>query len=355
MVARLGGDEFAIVQMCGDAPDADAAALADRIVELISAPFEIRGHHFSIGASVGIALAPLDGIVADDLVKKADLALYQSKSHGRGNYGFFEAAMGAVAQARQVMISELRMALVRREFVLHYQPIRDLKTGEIVCLEALLRWQHPLRGMILPDEFLPLAEDCGLIVPIGDWVMRTACGEAMRWPADVRVSVNLLPSQFSDPRLVSAVATALMTSGLQPQRLELDINEMALLQEGGAARDTLRALQKLGVRLSMDNFGAAHVWLGASDDVLFDRIKIDRHFIEEASHHDDALVALAALTGLGKRIARSATATGVETTEQLDLMRAAGCAEIQGLVFEPPRPAAEIRRMLKHDERRIVA
>jgi diguanylate cyclase (GGDEF)-like protein/PAS domain S-box-containing protein len=354
-VARLGGDEFAVVQIGREAMESEATALARRIVEVISAPYQIQGHLVSVGASVGIAMAPVDGDAPDELIKKADLALYHAKNAGRGGFRFFEAALDADAQARHVLTTELRAAVAKREFVLHYQPVRDLTSGAIVSMEALLRWQHPLRGIILPDQFLPLAEDCGLIVPIGDWVMRTACAEATRWPADVRVSVNLMPSQFRDSRLVPAVATALLTSGLPAERLELDISEIALLRNTAPVIDTLRALRKFGVRVSMDNFGGAYSKLNSSEGMLFDRIKIDRHFIDQIGRQDGALAALTALTSLGKRIAYSTTATGVETADQFDLLRAAGCAEIQGLLFEPPQPACDVRGMFDRGHKRVVA
>ncbi|MBI5132301.1 MAG: EAL domain-containing protein [Rhodopseudomonas palustris] len=354
-VARLGGDEFAVVQISRGQPTAEAAALAARIVEAIGAPFDIHGHQISIGASVGIALAPRDGDDADAVIQKADLALYRAKSEGRGDYCFFEAEMEAATQARNTLASEMRTALTRREFVLHYRPIRDLDSGEIIAFEAMLRWQHPTRGQTLPDEFMPLAEDCGLIVPIGDWMMKAACAEAVRWPADVRVSVGLSRSQLRHSRLVPAVATALLTSGLAPHRLELEIAESTVMEEGESVFATLHALRGLGISLSLDHFGASYSALSAVEGVLFDRVKIDPRFIEAVGTQDDALAALASITRLGRWIGSVTATSDLDTSDRLDLLRAAGCTEIQGRVSGTSGSAPDARLLLNHNDRRIVA
>jgi diguanylate cyclase (GGDEF)-like protein len=355
MVARLGGDEFAVIQISHHEPESDAAALAMRIVSIVSTPYQLQGHHVSIGASAGIALAPADASEPDELIKKADLALYRAKAEGRGSYRFFELDMDASAQTRRLLTTELRLALARNEFTLRYQPIRDVESDEIICFEALLRWEHPERGEILPDQFLALADSSGLIVPIGDWVLQTACADAARWHSDVQVSVNLSPSQFRHPRLVPSVAAALTASGLPPHRLELEITETVLLRQRRDAIEVLRALRALGVGLSMDHFGAGYAALSSLKDFSFDRIKIDRSFIQQIEQREDALAALSAVTGLSKRLGRATSATGVETTHQLALLRAAGCAEIQGLLISPPRTAHEVKQMLGRDNRRSVA
>lgn len=354
-VARLGGDEFAVVQISKHEPEIDAAALATRIVSIIGAPYEIQGHHVSIGTSVGIALAPTDGTTPDDLIKKADMALYRAKAEGRGNYRFFELDMDAHAQNRRLLTTELRAALAHDQFALHYQPIRDIESDAITCVEALLRWQHPLRGTVLPDKFLPLAEHSGLIVPIGDWVLQTACHDAARWHSQVRVAVNLSPSQFKHPRLVPSIAAALTASRLSPHRLELEINEVVLLQEGDGALATLRALRALGVRLSMDHFGAGYAALSSLQSFLFDRVKIDRSFVQSTDRHSDAPAAFGAIAGLGQRLGQTTSAAGVETVNQLAMLRDAGCMEIQGLLIDPPCTATEIKRLLEQNERRSVA
>jgi diguanylate cyclase (GGDEF)-like protein/PAS domain S-box-containing protein len=354
-VARLGGDEFAIIQISHHDPESDAAALAMRIIGLINSPYEIQGHHISIGTSIGIALAPADGSDPDQLIKNADLALYRAKAEGRGGYRFFELDMDAHAQSRRLQTTELRLALVRNEFTLRYQPIRDLESDRILCFEALLRWEHPVRGTLLPDQFLDLAEDTGLIVPIGDWVLQTACADATQWQGDVGVAVNLSTSQFKHPRLVPSVAAALTATGLKPHRLELEITEAVLLREGMAALATLKALRALGVQLSMDNFGSGYSLLSSLNSFTFDRVKIDRSFIPDIDRCSDALSTLSAVSGLGKRLGRVTAATGVENAEQLALLRIAGCSEIQGLVISPPCTAAEMKRLANRDIRRIVA
>lgn len=354
-VARLGGDEFAIIQISHHDPESDAAALAMRIVSLISMPYEIQGHHISIGTSIGIALAPADGCEPDRLIKNADLALYRAKSEGRGGYRFFELNMDEHAQSRRLLTTELRLALARGEFSLRYQPIRDMENERILCFEALLRWEHPTRGTLLPDQFLDLAEDTGLIVPIGDWVLQTACADATQWQSDVGVAVNLSTTQFKHPHLVPSVAAALSATGLPPHRLELEIKEGELLREGPGALVSLKALRAMGVQLSMDNFGAGYSLLSSLNMFKFDRVKVDRSFIPEINRNSDALLTLSAVTSLGQRLGRVTAATGVENTEQLNLLRLAGCSEMQGLVIGVPCTASEMKRLANADFRKIVA
>jgi diguanylate cyclase (GGDEF)-like protein/PAS domain S-box-containing protein len=353
-VCRLGGDEFAIVQVGRD-PQASPAKLASRLVEVISAPYEIQGHQITIGLSIGIAVAPNDGSDPDQLLKNADLALYRAKADGRGIFHFFEVGMDARAQARRVLEVDLRGALLRDEFVVYYQPIQNLTAGQITCFEALVRWNHPLRGLIAPLNFIPLAEETGLIVPIGDWVLRTACKDAAAWSQDVCVAVNLSPAQFKSRNLLSSIVSALAGSGLAACRLELEITESVLLHDSEVTLATLYKLRALGIRISMDDFGTGYSSLSYLRSFPFDKIKIDRSFVSELASHDDAMAIVRAVTGLGKSLGIPTTAEGVETNEQLALLRSEGCTEVQGYLFNPPRPAEEVESMLSKGRARIVA
>jgi predicted signal transduction protein with EAL and GGDEF domain len=305
--------------------------------------------------SVGISVTPNDGCDPDQLLKNADMALYRAKADGRGTFRFFEAGMDARAQARRMLEIDLRAALLRSEFVVHYQPIQDIKADRIVGFEALVRWNHPLRGMIPPLNFIPLAEETGLIVQLGDWVLRTACREAAGWSQDVCVAVNLSPAQFKDRNLVSSVVSALAVSGLAACRLELEITESVLLQDSDLTLATLHKLRALGVRISMDDFGTGYSSLSYLRSFPFDKIKIDRSFVGELASRDDAMAIVRAVTGLGKSLGISTTAEGVETNEQLALLRLEGCTEVQGYLFSPPRPAEDVERMLAEGRPRIVA
>ena len=323
-VSRLGGDEFAIVQVGNESQASPAVTLASRLVEAIGAPYEIQGHQIVIGLSVGISVTPNDGCDPDQLLKNADMALYRAKADGRGTFRFFEAGMDARAQARRLLEIDLRAALLRSEFAVHYQPIQDIKADCIVGFEALVRWNHPLRGMIPPLNFIPLAEETGLIVQIGDWVLRAACRDAAGWSQDVCVAVNLSPAQFKDRNLVSSVISALEVSGLAARRLELEITESVLLQESDVTLATLHRLRALGVRISMDDFGTGYSSLSYLRSFPFDKIKIDRSFVSEVATRDDSMAIVRAVTGLGKSLGISTTAEGVETSEQLALLRLEG-------------------------------
>jgi diguanylate cyclase (GGDEF)-like protein len=353
-VSRLGGDEFSIVQVGNKFQASSAATLASRLVEVVSAPYEIQGHQIVIGLSVGISVTPNDGCDPDQLLKNADMALYRAKADGRGTFRFFEAGMDARAQARRLLEVDLRAALLRSEFVVHYQPIQDIKSDRIVGFEALVRWNHPLRGMIPPLNFIPLAEETGLIVQLGDWVLRTACREAAGWSQNVCVAVNLSPAQFKDRNLVSSVVSALAVSGLAAYRLELEITESVLLQDSDVTLATLHKLRALGVRISMDDFGTGYSSLSYLRSFPFDKIKIDRSFVSELASRDDAMAIVRAVTGLGKSLGISTTAEGVETNEQLALLRLEGCTEVQGYLFSPPHPAEDVERMLAEGRPRIV-
>jgi len=344
LVARLGGDEFAIIQTGLSGPD-EASALARRLVEVLSAPYEIRGHDVVIGASIGIALAPRDGIDPDALLRSADMALYRVKAEGRGTFHFFEPDMDRIVQARRLLELDLRKAFSQGEFELYYQPLVDLERGEVSCFEALLRWRHPQRGLVLPGEFVPLAEEIGLIVPLGDWVIRQACAQAATWPGDIKVAVNLSPVQFRNRNLVQTVVSALAWSQLPASRLELEITETVLLSENEANLAILHQLRALGVSISMDDFGTGYSSLSYLRSFPFDKIKIDRSFVDGADR-PDCMAIIRAVTGLGASLGIATTAEGVETRDQLDRLRAEGCTEVQGYLLSPPRPASELAEIL---------
>jgi diguanylate cyclase (GGDEF)-like protein len=354
-VARLGGDEFAIVQFCSDCDPSAVSLLASHIVEKIAAPFDIGGHQLVVGVSIGISLAPEDGKNPDELLKKADLALYRAKADGRATYRYFETGMDARAQARRILELDLRAALHRDEFEVYYQPIRDVASDSVVAFEALVRWNHSLRGMIAPVNFIPLAEETGLIIPLGDWVLRQACIDAAGWPADITVAVNLSPVQFKNPNLVSSVKAALQASGLPADRLELEITESVLLQNSEVTLAVLHELRGFGVRISLDDFGTGYSSLSYLRSFPFDKIKIDRSFVSELATRDDSMAIVRAVTGLGKSLGIVTTAEGVETEAQFDLLRREGCTQAQGYLFSKPRPAAEVGAMLSRPRARIVA
>ncbi|MDD1532982.1 MULTISPECIES: EAL domain-containing protein [unclassified Bradyrhizobium] len=351
-VARLGGDEFAVVQI-GRSEEAAARSLARRLVEAISAPYGIEDHQIVIGVSIGISLSPQDGSNPDELLKNADLALYRAKADGRGTYRFFEPGMDARAQARRLLEMDLRAALQRGEFAAYYQPIRDVVSGRVVAFEALLRWNHPQRGLISPIDFIPLAEETGLIVQLGEFVLRAACADAATWPDDVDLAVNLSPVQFKNPNLIASVAEALAASGLEARRLELEITESVLLQNSEATLTTLHELRAMGVRISLDDFGTGYSSLSYLRSFPFDKIKIDRSFVAELATRDDSMAIIRAVTGLGRSLGIVTTAEGVENDVQLELLRREGCDQAQGYLFSKPRPASDVAIML--DRPRLLA
>ncbi len=354
-VARLGGDEFAIVQVGREPQLLEASSLASRIVEVVGVPYDIHEHQIIIGASIGISIAPDDGSDPDQLLQNADMALYRAKADGRDTYRFFETGMDARAQARRLMMIDLRAALLREEFEVYYQPIFDLEADKIVCFEALVRWNHPLRGIMSPADFIPLAEETGLIVPIGDWVLRKACMDAAGWSRKVDLAVNLSPVQFKNRTLVPSIIAALSVSGLAADRLELEITESVLLQDGEATLAALHKLRDFGVRISMDDFGTGYSSLSYLRSFPFDKIKIDQSFVRDLASRGDLMAIVRAVTGLGKSLGIKTTAEGVETSEQLALLRAEGCTQMQGYFFGRPKPAAEVEKMLSEERLRIVA
>jgi diguanylate cyclase (GGDEF)-like protein len=348
-IARMGGDEFAIVQV-GIAQPADATSLAHRVIEVVSEPYEIDGQQVIIGTSVGIAVGPADGLTPDQLMRNADLALYRAKGDGRGTFCFFEAEMDAQMQTRRAMEYDLRKALIAGEFELHYQPVVNLQSNQISGFEALIRWRHPERGMIAPSSFIPLAEEIGFIVPLGEWTHREACATAAKWPGHIKISVNLSPVQFRNPGLVNVVVNALVTSGLAPERLELEITETALLEDSEATLTMLYRLRELGVRIAMDDFGTGYSSLSYLQSFPFDRIKIDRSFIKDIADTVGSLNIVRAVAALATGLGMATTAEGVETQEQLETVKSEGCTEMQGFLFSRPRPVEELEQFfLEHD------
>jgi diguanylate cyclase (GGDEF)-like protein/PAS domain S-box-containing protein len=345
LVARLGGDEFAIIQTGVSGPH-EAGGFASQLIDIVSQPYEIQGHDVIVGGSIGIAMAPGDGEVSDALLRNADMALYRAKSDGRGIFHFFAAEMDRRIQSRRALELELRKAFTSGEFELFYQPLINLHSDEISGFEALLRWRHPERGLVSPAEFIPLAEDTGMIIPIGEWVLRQACAEARNWPRGVKVAVNLSSVQFRGRGLVQAVMSALAHSRLAPSRLELEITESVLLRETEANLATLHQLRALGARISMDDFGTGYSSLSYLRSFPFDKIKIDKSFVSDLADRPDCLAIVRAVTGLAASLGVTTTAEGVETQQQLDCLRAEGCAEGQGNWFGPPRPAADVIRMI---------
>ena len=343
-VARVGGDEFAIILSEMVQLD-DAAILAQRIGEAVRAPYDLSGHAVLTDTSIGIAVAPDDGAEPDELLKNADLALYRAKADGRGTFRFFEPEMDACIKARRALESELRTALAEAEFILHYQPILNLSDNTISCAEALVRWQHPHRGVVPPGEFIPVAEEIGLIVPLGEWVLRKACADAAKWPGDVKVAVNLSPIQVASANLVPTVVNALASSGLPACRLELEITESVMMQNTEATLVALHRLRELGVKISMDDFGTGFSALSYLRQFPFDKLKIDRCFIKDLSH-DDALAIVRAVTTMAASLGMITTAEGVETSEQLAQVRMLGCNEVQGFFISRPQPVARIIRLI---------
>ena len=341
IVARVGGDEF-VVMICTTEPASEPASLAARIIETVRQPYDIEGHECSIGTSVGIAFSNGD-VDGEALVAQADLALYRSKSDGRGTYRFFEEEMNTNARHRRRVEHDLRLALVNGEFELDYQPLVNLERNEISGFEALLRWRHPERGTVPPADFIPVAEESGLIIPIGEWVLRQACADAANWPDQIRVAVNLSPVQFRGRTLVQSVFNAVAASGIAPGRLELEITESALLSDSEETLEILRKLSDFGVRIAMDDFGTGYSSLRYLRSFPFDKIKIDRSFISGLADGDSSLAIVRAISGLGRALDLSITAEGVETQEQLDMIRHEGCTEMQGFLYSKPKPASELR------------
>ncbi|MBV9628239.1 MAG: EAL domain-containing protein [Xanthobacteraceae bacterium] len=350
-VARLGGDEFALLQSVeGNQRDA-ALALATRLLDAINAPYEVEGHPILIGASIGIVLAPNDGLEVEQLLKNADLALYRAKAEGRNGFRLFEPAMDAEARSRHSLQVDLRASIGRDEFEILYQTVFDAATREPRSVEALVRWCHPARGVVEPDQFIPVAEEIGLILPLGERVLRRACADAATWPADIKVAVNLSPLQFRTGQLVETIMSALADSGLPASRLELEITESVLLQKNAANLSTLHELRSLGVSIVLDDFGTGYSSLSYLRTFPFDKIKIDKSFVHELTMRPECAAIVDAVTALGRGLNMITTAEGVETEEQFALLRAAGVDHVQGYLFSHPCLVSQ----LAFEHRRIAA
>ncbi len=337
VIARLGGDEFAIIQTAIESP-ADSEALAERLVTMMADPFQLENHSVQIGTSVGVALIPGDATSSAALIKAADVALYKAKTDGRGAYRFFSPGMDEALQRRRELEAELRLAIGSEQFEVHYQPIQDLKTSATVCFEALLRWRHPQRGLISPAEFIPLAEETGLIVPIGQWVLQRACRDATSWPDGIRVAVNISAVQFRAHKVVADVAAALAQSGLEPSRLELEMTEGVIMDKSSDTLAALHELKAMGTRLAMDDFGTGYSSLSYLQQFPFDKIKIDKSFVDNLGTNQNALEIVRAVINLGATLGKSTTAEGVESIEQKQMLHMHGCTEVQGYLIG--RPAA---------------
>ncbi len=355
IAARLGGDEFAIILVPVEQPT-DITTLANRLIEAVGARYDFDGIQVIVGVSVGVAVAPNDGRSPDTLMKNADLALDRAKADGGGVCRFFEAKMDARMRARHIIELDLRKAIENGgEFELLYQPIVNVKTGKIASCEALLRWNSPERGLIMPDVFIPVAESTGLIVPLGDWVLRQACVEAARWPDDITVAVNLSAAQFTDKTLVESVKRALANSGLPASRLELEITERVLMNETDGAFAVLHQIHDLGIRISMDDFGTGYSSIGYLRSFPFSTIKIDQSFIRDLADKEDSLAIVRAIVGLSNSMGMQTIAEGVETAAQLAGVTSEGCTMYQGFGFSKPRPSTEVEQLFKSQAEGAVA
>jgi diguanylate cyclase (GGDEF)-like protein len=345
VVARLGGDEFAVIQ-AGATTQTAANALAQRIIDAVRMPYQIQGQRVEIGATVGIALAPADAEGPDDLLKKADMALYRSKADGRGRFSRFQQEMESRLIARRLLESDLMRAVAERQFELHYQPILDLAARRVAGCEALIRWRHPERGLVSPAEFIPVAEGMGIIPAIGEWAIETACTAASTWPDGIRVAVNLSPAQFGASDLVAVARKALGESGLEASRLELEVTESLILEDNPETVGTLHKLRALGIRFSLDDFGTGYSSLSYLRRFPFDKIKIDQSFVRDLSQRSDCVAIVGAVAQLARSLSMTTVAEGVETGDHLTKVQAAGCSEAQGFLFSRPVRASELLRAI---------
>jgi diguanylate cyclase (GGDEF)-like protein len=345
-VARLGGDEFAIVQTAVR-NQAEITDLVTRLYHAIREPYEYLGHQLTADASIGVALAPQHGTNLDQILKNADLAMYAAKSAGRRTYRFFEPEMDAQIKARRLLEMDLRQAIAERALEVYYQPCVSLQDNEITGCEALLRWRHPERGMISPAEFVPIAEETGLINQLGEWALATACAEATTWPEDIKLAVNVSPVQFRSGTLALKIVAALAASGLPAHRLELEITEAVLIRDDDAALAILHQLRAIGVRIALDDFGTGYSSLSYLQRFPFDKIKIDRCFVNDIAEPDGSSSIVQAVVNIAAARHMTTTAEGVETKQQQELLRALGCTEMQGYLFSAAKPAAEIRQLFR--------
>ncbi len=345
MVARLGGDEFAILQ-CGHQQPDGANALALMVTDALNAPYDLNGNHAIVGASIGIAISPSDASSSDELLKCADMALYGAKADGRGTCRFFEPEMNIRVKARRRLEVDLRTAIAEKQFEMFYQPIVSVSSSKVIAFEALIRWRHPDRGMISPAEFIPVAEETGLIIPLGEWILRQVCADALSWPQRIRVAVNLSPVQFRNPDLVHTVFSALAAAHLEPGRLELEITETALLQDNEAVLEKLRQLKNYGIQISMDDFGTGYSSLSYLRSFPFDKIKIDQSFVRGLGKREDSLAIIRAVISLGKNLGMTVIAEGVETHDQLCLLSVERCDEVQGFLYSHAVRLQETHQLL---------
>jgi diguanylate cyclase (GGDEF)-like protein len=351
--ARLGGDEFAVVHMSEDGV-VDARSIARRLIEAFAVGLDVAGSEMFIGVSIGVANAPRGEQDAATLLKQADLAMYHAKMDGRGSFRFFESSMAARAENRRAMELDLRRAVAQGDFGLVYQPVADVRRGRVVGAEALIRWQSRERGLVSPADFVPVAEETGLIVPIGEWALRRACADAAKWPENMRVAVNLSPVQFRSPHLLTVVLSALSCAGLPPERLELEITESVVLENSAQNIRLLNELRSIGVRISLDDFGTGYSGLGYFQAFRFDRVKIDQAFTRNMLDQPTSVAIIRAAIGLCNDMDMAITAEGVETKDQLDLLLKLGCHAIQGYIFSKPISQDELGATLDLIEARIA-
>jgi diguanylate cyclase (GGDEF)-like protein/PAS domain S-box-containing protein len=348
-VARLGGDEFAIIQVGVSHPDGPAV-LAERLVAEMARPFDLGGQQTVVGTSIGVSLFPSDGMTGDDLVRAADTALYRAKESGRSTFRFFEAQMDLRLQERRHLERDLRQAIANEQLKVHYQPLADCGEMRILGFEALVRWSHPERGNVSPADFIPLAEESGLIMPLGNWVLRNACREAMTWPDDKIIAVNLSPVQFRHADLAKTVLGILAETGLAPHRLELEITEGVLIEDAERTLATLNTLKAAGIHISLDDFGTGYSSLSYLQRFPFDKIKIDRSFIWEMEENDGSMAIVRAVIALGRSLHLTVTAEGVETPRQLDLLRSQDCDQAQGYLLGRPMSREDVAKLLLSDD-----
>jgi diguanylate cyclase (GGDEF)-like protein len=345
VLARLGGDEFAIVATTVGSRSS-VEVLASSLIEVIGQPYEIDGHRIRSSGSIGIAIGPLDGSNADDLLMAADLALYSVKANGRGTYRFYERSMNEEINERRQIEIDLREAIERHELELHYQPIIDLRRNVVTGFEALARWRHPVKGMVPPAVFIPVAEDTGLILTLGAWALREACRVAAEWPDHLKIAVNLSPVQFSTPNLCQTIESILTETGLASHRLELEITERLLIEDSEKTLSALHRLKRLGIRISMDDFGTGYSALSYLRNFPYDKIKVDRAFVSDLAAGTEHLVIVQAVVSIARALGMTTTAEGVETTGQREFLTALGCDEAQGYLFSAPVPIEKVPEII---------
>jgi predicted signal transduction protein with EAL and GGDEF domain len=347
--ARLGGDEFAVIQRVANTL-ADPARLADRLIAAVGEPYLIDGAAVAIGVSISISVAPKDGVVVDELIRAADVALYHAKSERRGGYTFFEKAMDEQIQGRRHMEDDLRTALAEKQFHLDFQPVVSATDRTVKSFEALLRWRHPVRGNIPPSAFIALAEEVGLIAPIGEWVIREACKQAAKWPRHVKVAVNVSAAQFKSAALVPTIVDAIASSRIASSRLIVEVTESVMIGDTNQAIAILHSIRDQRIMIAMDDFGTGYASLGYLRRFPFDEIKIDRSFVSELGKRDDSVVIVRAIISLAKALGIATVAEGVESEDQFACLRAEGCDEIQGYLISRPMPAEDVLAFLGRAE-----